>query len=334
MQEALYYPFTRPNRESFLKTALFLWDSVDFIVPFTEFRPHGNSKEEEAALELIGRSYVPTNKDKKDAHKELEKICESNVSDRFRFELEDLQNQYDFYPQKLLPETWQMLSESRLAQITATEQDVKNASTGPLFGYYMMTILAICCCQNRKRMVTDQLDSYRVLANLLADDPPAGTSEDWHGRLISLTLKGPNFANVPLRRLIDLRAKESQLMSEMRRQFLKAVDEAAVDITANADNPNIVRDRIQSFTHSMEQDLSELKRALLRSTASVILSKEFGFSIFTAISSSAAPILGTFGAVAGLSKSLLDYQDRRRELLKKHTSAWLFSAENPNFSLI
>ena len=50
MQSALYYPFTGPERESFLKTALFLWDKVDFIVPYAEFRPYGNTRDSEEAL--------------------------------------------------------------------------------------------------------------------------------------------------------------------------------------------------------------------------------------------------------------------------------------------
>jgi len=65
MQSALYYPFTCPERESFLKTALFLWDNVDFIVPYEGFRPYVNTRDSEEALEIIGRNYVPTEEDKK-----------------------------------------------------------------------------------------------------------------------------------------------------------------------------------------------------------------------------------------------------------------------------
>ena len=60
MQAALYYPFTGPKSELFLKTSMFLWDTLDSIVPWKEFRahsiiPHGNE-----AIEIIGQNYVPT----------------------------------------------------------------------------------------------------------------------------------------------------------------------------------------------------------------------------------------------------------------------------------
>ena len=333
MQTALYYPFTSPNQRGFLKTALFLWDSVDFIVPYREFRPYGRSKEEQAALEIIGRPYVPTPSDRRNAHDELERLCADGISKRFAFELETPEANYDFYPQKLLRQTWQMLADSKLARITTSEDEVSGASTGPLFGYYMMTILAICCARNRKRMVTDEADPYRALATLLADDSPTQLSFDnWHGRLVALALKGPNFADIPLARLIELRINEDALLRELRTTFLNAVDEAAVDITSNSDNTNIILERINSFTADMERDMIELKRALRRSAASVILSREFGFSILAAASAlTFEPISGSLATVGGLSKSLMDYQDRRRKILKDHPASWLLATGGPRF---
>jgi hypothetical protein len=228
-----------------------------------------------------------------------------------------------------------MLAESQLARITSTEDEVHGASTGPLFGYYMMTILAICCAKNRKRMVTDQTDPYRALATLLTDESPAQVSaEDWHGRLVALTLKGPNFADVSLKRLVELRTTEDALLRELRGTFLMAVDKAAVDITSNADNLNVVIERINSFTADMERDLTELKRAMNRSAASVILSKEFGFSILAAVSAvTFAPVSGTLATIGGLSKSLMDYQDRRRKILREHPASWLLATGGPRFPM-
>ena len=102
MQSALYYPFTGPERESFLKTALFLWDNVDFIVPYAEFRPHGNTRDSEEALEIIGRNYVPTEEDKKSAHEELTDLCNGPLPSKLNFELEKPERAYDFYPVRLL----------------------------------------------------------------------------------------------------------------------------------------------------------------------------------------------------------------------------------------
>lgn len=330
MNSALYYPFTGPEHQSFLKTALFLWDSVDFIVPFTEFHRYGKSEVELEALEIVGREYVPTEKDKRAVHDELEDLCTSGIGDRFLFELERPDLAYDFYPQKLLDETWEMLEQTDLARLIQRDGRVERASTGPLFGYYMMTLLAICCSQNRKRLVTDQNDPYRALANLLSDNDIGSKQEDWHGRLIALSFAGPDFSEIGLESLVRLRSKEDQLMYEMRQNFLGAVDEAAVNISDHADNPNIVRDCISDFTSRMERDLRELKRALRRSATSLLLSKEFGFSVITAATAvTVAPAAGLLTA-GGLTKGLMDYRDRRRKLLKEHPSSWLISAQSGN----
>lgn len=335
MQSALYYPFTHPEHEAFLKTALFLWDSVDFIVPYDGFRPSGKTEQEDEALEIVGRSYVPTEKDKRATHDELTNLCNGPLPDKLAFDLQRPELAYDFYPQKLLHETWQMLAESRLAKIVSNTEVVSAASTGPLFGYYMMSILAVCCSQERKRLVTDQIDPYRTLANILVDSSPhPAEPRDWHGKLVALTLKGPDFGSISLKTLIDLRRHEDKLLLDMRRTFLDAVDKTAADICSNADNPNIVDELVEAFTDMMEKDLKELKRALRRSAASVLLSKEFGFSVLAATASVALePISGTLLTVGGLTKGLLDYQDRRHKILREHPSSWLIAAGGTRFPL-
>lgn len=337
MQSALYYPFTGPEQESFLKTALFLWDSVDFIVPYATFRPYGKTSDFDEALELIGRNYVPTDEDKRNAHDELNGLCNGPLPNGLGFELEKPDLAYDFYPQKLLHETWEMLAESKLAKIVRDTTSVRSASTGPLFGYYMMSILAVCCSKGRKRLVTDQNDPYRTLAQILIDTdaqdfPKAG---DWHGRLISVTLKGPDFEDVPLAELVKLRKREDKLLQDLRHAFLRAVDETASDICSNAGNPNTVRELVEGFTDSMEKDLKEMKRALRRSATFLLLSKEFGFSILAATTvATLEPISGILFTVGGLTKGLMEYQDRRHKILREYPSSWLFVANAPSVPII
>ena len=328
MYSALYFPFTKPESRSFLKTALFLWDSVDFIVPYRDFRPYVETKEEAEAIEIVGRNYVPTEKDKLAVHEELTDICNNNLPEQLSFELTKPGLEYNFYPQKLLHETWEMLSQSKLAKIVSDADEIRMAATSPLFGYYMMSILAICCSNGRKKLVTDENDPYKTLANILIDYAPTKDAQiDWHTHLLSLTLDGPNFTNVPLQRLIYLRKKEDKLLFELRRNFLSAVDKTVTEISSNADNPNIVQELVDSFKKEMELDLRELKRALRRSATSVLLSKEFGFSILAATASvSIEPISGGILTIGGLTKGLLDYQDRRRKILREHSSSWLFRA--------
>jgi hypothetical protein len=336
MQSALYYPFTGPEHESFLKTALFLWDNVDFIVPYPEFRPRGNTPDSEEALEVIARNYVPTEEDKKNAHEELKDLCNGPLPSKLNFELEKPERAYDFYPQKLLHETWEMLAESKLAKVVSDKNEVHRASTGPLFGYYMMSILAVCCSQGLKRLVTDQNDPYRTLANILIDsDSQAKTKqEDWHERLIALSLKGPNFEKVPLRKLITIRKNEDKLLQDLRRTFLNVVDQTASNICSHAGNPNTVRDLVDGFNDRIEKDLKELKRALRRSAASLLLSKEGGFSVLAVAAVALEPISGTIALIGGLTKGLMDYQDRRHKILREHLSSWLFTVSGPSMPIV
>ena len=335
MQSALYYPFTGPKQESFLKTALFLWDNVDFIVPHADFRPYGITDDSKEALEIIGRNYVPTEKDKKNAHEELKDLCNGPSLGKLKFELEKPEQAYDFYPEKLLPKTWEMLAESRLAKIVGDTNHVHGASTKPLFGYYMMSILAVCCSQGRKRLVTDENDPYRTLANTLVDSDSQvkNAQEDWYERLIALRLNGPNFSEVSLRKLIDIRKNEDKLLQDLRRGFLKEVDQTVSNICSHAENPNTVRELIDGFSVKMEKDLEELKRLLGRSGISVLLSKEFGFSVLAAISAvSLEPITG-LTEIGGLLRRLMDYQDRRRKILRGHPSSWLFRVTGPSMPI-
>lgn len=336
MQSALYYPFTGPEQESFLKMALFLWDNVDFIVPYADFRPYGKTRDSEEALEIIGRNYVPTEEDKKNTHEELKDLCNGPLPSKLNFELEKPERAYDFYPEKLLHETWEMLAKSKIARVVSDSGDVHRASTGPLFGYYMMSILAVCCSQGRKRLITDQNDPYRTLANILVDTDSQveNSQEDWHEKLIALSLNGPDFAEVPLRKLIDIRKNEDKLLQDLRRAFLKEVDQTASDISLHAGNPNTVRDLVESFNNTMEKDLKELKRALGRSGASLLLSKEFGFSVLAATAAVALePISGTIATIGGLTKGLMNYQDRRHKVLRDHPSSWLFTVTGPSIPI-
>ena len=332
MESALYFPFTEPHREEqFLKNALFLWNSVDFIVPYRDFSTHQSDNEMAEAFEIIRHNYVPTDKDKQRIHAELVDFCNGAVPDSLIFKPKEVRP-YGFYPQKLLPETWDLLANSNLAKIAAKDGEVTSAETTALFGYYMMSVVAVCCANGRKRLVTDDNDPYRTLANILTDTPSTSdvVDDSWHGRLVAMTLGAPDLTEVPLQRLLALRKRDEQLLISMRRTFAGALDKAVLDISKNAGNPNIARDVVKEFTHSMERDLRDLKVALGRSAASAILSPEGGVTVLSAIAAvaTAQPLAGIV-TLGGLFKSLNNYQDRRRKILSEHPSAWLYEVSTP-----
>lgn len=329
MQSALYYPFTGPKSELFLKTSLFLWDTLDFIVPWRGFQPSTDIAHGNEAIEILGQNYVPTDEDKKKLHEELLDVCARPIPESFNFPLENPHSAYDFYPQKMLDETWQMLQESNLARTVMRDGRVARASTGPLFGYYVMSLLAVCCADNRKRLITDEVDPYHALANLLGDadstTAPAEV-ENWHGRLVAMTLDGPDFSKVSLADLVRLRRREDNLLKELRRSFTRRLDSTVNDIRQHAKNPNILRDIVRDYTGAMEDDLIELKRALRMSAESLLLSKEFGLAIVAFFSSVLGPIAGGLITVCGLKKGLTEYRGRRQKILREHPSAWVLAS--------
>lgn len=341
MHSALYYPFTEFKNPNFLKTSLFLWDSVDVIVPYSGFRPHGRNSSEERALELIVNPHVPTEQNKEAAHKELEDICANGLPDELRFELQDPEKVYEIYPQKLFSKTWDLLEDSQLAKSLRSGEDRHSTRTGQSFAYYMMSILAVCCGDGKRRLVTDQNDPYRSLYHLLADVASDGNTvmpDDWRGRLLALSFNGLNFSDVRLSQLVDLRTKEDAMFYDLRRHFLAKIDSATEEISSQATSSKGIKDVLDEFSRSMEVDLSELKKALRKNATDMILSKEFACGV-TAIALQyvepiSASVLGaSVIGVGGLTKSVSDYRDRRRKLLKEHPSAWLFAAQSGTLPL-
>lgn len=337
MNKAFYYPFTAPKHSSFFKTALFLWDSVDFIVPYRSFRPDGLNQDQAAAWEIISNRYVPTMGDQERAHEEFVKICNSRSFDELHFNVDDVEDGFGFYPQKFAYKTWNMLSDLGFAKVSDEGGHIIDATSGQLFGHYMMSVLAMCCSGEGKRLVTDDYDPYRAVSTMLVDKSINDGPSDWHGKLLSLSLAGPDFSDVPLSEMVKLRSREDQLFRELRQNFLSEVDAVAMLIKGCGENPNVIGEVIKDFVDKMERDLRELKRCLNRSAQSLILSKSFGVSVLVHVVGAMLPPFGQGVAgivgIGGLKKELNDYNDRRRNILCEHPSAWLYSGAGPKFPL-
>jgi hypothetical protein len=172
----------------------------------------------------------------------------------------------------------------------------------------------------------------------MVDEPNRGIEPiDWHGRLVSVSLSGPDFSEVPLTKMIELRKGEDQLMQYLRRKFLAEVELAASEIAKHQENENVVRDVMEDYIRKMELDFKELKLALKRSAKSLMFSRETSLAVSAfVVGAGAAPLtggisslVGVAGVVGGLKKGLMDYQDRRRKILSEHPSSWLLAAYGP-----
>src|ERR1700682_3745337 len=115
MRSALYYPHTTIRSENILKRALLLWDKIEYIVPEEGYRPHYASKLFAEAAEIVAKPHVPSREEKKKAHQQIEDLAASSLPDAFYFQSWDAQGDYEIYPQKLLPDTWDLLRQAQIA---------------------------------------------------------------------------------------------------------------------------------------------------------------------------------------------------------------------------
>jgi hypothetical protein len=72
MRSALYYPHTKLESQSLLKTSLLMWDHLEFIVPYPEYNTSYRNKDIERAIELFGVQRCPSKTDKSKAHDIIE----------------------------------------------------------------------------------------------------------------------------------------------------------------------------------------------------------------------------------------------------------------------
>ena len=165
MRSALYYPHTTIDNVSLVKTALLLWDKLEYIVPSREFHPRHGKRDVQRAMEIIGSARVPTTAEKKEAHTLVEEMVTSNLPPQFYLSQDGKpRREYEIYPQKLLDETWHMLRESRLSGALLANSDYPMSEPA---GLMVMSILADCCAGKTRTRVTDRGAAYATLAGLL-----------------------------------------------------------------------------------------------------------------------------------------------------------------------
>lgn len=240
MLSAVYYPHTTLHVEDIasqrvLKRSLLLWDELQFIVPYEGFRPAYQDPQVARTLELIGVNHYPTDEEKRLAHEQIEALVTTPDLPEVFFVRGPQSQTYDIYPDKLLPKTWDLIQESRLA-ITAGEpapmpepgfSTVQRRLHYPTFfstsgqaGLAVMSILADCCAGTTRSRVTDRSDSYAKLTSLLADNAKetdlrdkmvdASLQSALAGELlIALKLSLLDIDSVDLDKLVDFRERET-----------------------------------------------------------------------------------------------------------------------------
>ena len=204
---------------------------------------------------------------------------------------------YEIYPQKFMPETWDLLKQLQLTSnpLANTDYPLSRAA-----GLSLMSILADCCAGETRARITDQGLAYATLGNLLVDEKKrdGGSAYD---RLVPISMKLLDVADVPLEKLIAFREREEKessghTLTALRHNYVKQIETFAADI-ARYDRESDRNERARVFESDMQKDLKALSQELWRAKVDVVLSRE---AMVTVLATVTAAVAATVGAIHGL----------------------------------
>ncbi len=346
MRSALYYPHTTIRNEHLVKTALLLWDRLEYIVPWPHFRSHHGSHDIERAMELIGKPHCPGDDEKQETHMRLKEVVSRKLPPQFYFDRprgRHVEERYEIYPEKLFPNSWELLHEARLSGRLLPNSDYPMSEFG---GLMVMSILADCCAGTTRSRVTDRGNAYATLAGFLGNDPtsPKIRKADAHGQLVPISLKAIDTSKVSINALIHLREREEResghTLRDLRHRYVDSL-ESYVGRLVNEKATKADAIEIQrQFEGDMKTDLKELRDELGFARNEVLLSKEFFVTVLTATGTVASWLFGvplalegvitaagTPVAIGGLMGVHNKYLKEREAVMKKHPMAYLYEAK-------
>jgi hypothetical protein len=350
MRSALYFPHTTIRSTDLICTALLLWDRLEYIVPWSSFRADPANRNHARAMELIGAAHIPTHEEKQETHERLKEMMGRKLPPLFFVDRRRRQQQgrnYEVYAQKLLPETWDLLYEARLA---GKLQDNSDYPLRELGGLLIMSILADCCAGTTRSRVTDRGDAYATLAGLIGNDPaaPKIRKADAHGQLVPISLKVIDASTVGIETLITLREREakesSHSLRDLRHSYVESLENYVTRLvgekTTKSDAENIKRE----FQEDMERDLRRLRRELGFAGKEALFSKEMFATVLTTVGTAASWVFGAPlhlegvvsqagipAAIGGLLRTRNKYLEKRQSVLEKHPMAYLYEADAAAF---
>ncbi len=341
MRAALYYPHTEIRSEGLIRSALLTWDRLEYIVPYKGYAPNYQNREIAEAVELIGEAVIPTDQDRRAVHEQLKELIAKGVPEPFRYDGGGVRGQdYEMWPQKLLPETWHMLREHAVIGDLLENADYPATQGG---GLTIMAMIADVMAGETRARVTDRGLAYATLANV-AKAPDEAVADDHDiARIVPLTFKSLALEHVGLDRLIAFRRREEKSGGHDFRTLRHAyIDRLTKHLTEASKHPPEGRDRKELdriFAQEMEDDLLDLKRELGLAKSDVLLSKDtitfvlagaglVGAALAAQFSIPAAVgAIGGPAAIGGVIGVATKFGAKRRDVLRKHPMAYLYEIE-------
>jgi hypothetical protein len=353
MRSALYYPHTEIENVGLLKTALLLWDQLEFIVPYPAYEFSYQDRLVAEAVELVGVKHSPSDEEKKQAHEYIEDFVTQPLPEPFYYfhepQKETTRSEYEIWPQKLLSETWRMLQDAQLAGKPGGNFDYPFSQPA---GLSIMAILADCCAGKTRSRVTDENAAYATLTGLLGSQAETSLNKPQasYEQLVPITLEVIDPGGIDLRKLIDFRKREAKsggsAIRELRHNYLDGIEEFVTTLTTTKGSASDEIEIKRQFTLKMKDDLTELRRELGSARNEALLSKEMLLTTIALIgtvaaAAFAAPLVvpevvtwgGTIVSIGGLLGVGNKYQSSRREILKKHKMAYLQEMASPRLAL-
>jgi hypothetical protein len=355
--KALYYPHTDIESPTIVKNSLLLWDSIETIVPYANWRrtrgtgdPSHRQRPKvkkdkvlEEATELIVRSRVPSPAERKAAHAKLVEIVRSGLATSLILKSPPQwrRPEYLIYPEKFLHETWHLLESGRMAR---WEESASDYGVPPAVGFLMMSILADACAGTQIQKVTDRVDAYswiaRHQASLLGSPYVTGLDVSQVApnldRLVTITCEVLDARNIPLEKLLEFRKREAKSGSNdynaMRRHYSGLLQQHLDRIGKEAKAEKDVRELEDQFKATIRQDLADLKSELKLASWKTLFSKEVALSAAIVAGCLIAPVAGLTAlathiggiGVIPLVKSQIEYRASRRKAFRHHPISWLY----------
>jgi hypothetical protein len=340
MYTALYYPHTKIRAENLMKTALLLWDRVEYICP-EDFVPEPyDNKVMAQAADLVTQPHIPSAKEKAETHEVVKGLLSKPLPDWFRFDPDIPIPLYPILPGKFLDETWRALIQQGLAKLNPEPvpgYDFTDYMLHPSFGYTLMSILADACAGNEKRTITDQTDNYAALTRYFTQDAggqygdveTSNNVDDEREQLVTVSLKIIDVQGVALDKLVQLREQEakesssSTFLRSLREKYFTELDSYVTrlhDAKREGDKTEIAR----QFEQSMTDDLNRLRQELKDESINLILSKEFLGAVAVLAGAVIEPVTPSIISSALLAKAVKDSRSKKRTKYTGHAMSLLY----------
>lgn len=341
MRSALYYPNVMIDNEALVKTGLLLWDRLEFIAPWNGFRPNYRNKQIARAMELIGAAHRPNVEEQTETHARLKDLMGRRLPPQFyRDKQAGPERESRIYAQKLLPESWKLLTAGRLARQRSKDSNYSLTEPASLM---IMSVLADSCAGTTKSRVTDLGAAYATLAGLLGNMAVGGPTKkaDAHEHLVAIGLNVIDAPKLDLATLIAFREREAKSggysLSDLRHRYIASLETYVQKVTEEKSRKSDAEEIKRQYESDMIKDLQNLRTELGFAKKDALLSKEILVTAIAAFGTVASwacglpvdlPQVATWSgapvAIGGLLAARNRYLGARHAIIQKHPMAYLY----------